>query len=790
MAKAPPAPRTFFLNEQHELARGEKGGGAGKVQFGEIDWEDRGARLGQALRKAKATIQASKDPVRDRHFFLCAVPRAVPKVSTSKSKPGAFDEPTHYAGEQSRIFRRLGIDLIDVSNDGIATVHATPDRVERLLSTAFTLQKETLKERARWVTLDTFEAIPSSYRVDAEWLKTVPTKVASDVIVELQPLLGRVAVEEILAALAKILSPTNGESFTGTGSDFSGRKWFRARMRQASIAEIAEHFYSVQSLHSPQVTPVAARVRTIPPAVARAMSGTMPAPSTGQLPTVAVLDTGVPAGHAELGPYRRGAYQWPDASAAFLGNHGSLVASRIVFGDLDFSAGEKARPPGACQFLDVMVARSDDAIEDKAVLTALEAVVATYPDVRVFNLSFAQKSPSNTYSAVAQREALLLVQDLDNFAFARDVVVVVAAGNAEPGIIPINLYPLHLNEEPWQLPAWPSGFNTLACGSTVETLHPEALVKTIGAPSPFTRVGPGIARAPIPEFGAHGGNATDAWQFRASLGVWGCTSAGDWEDHSGTSFAAPLLARQVALTLKELQRFCPPGVRPFGVTAKAFLRITAVFPDLPPPVAALAERTIGCGRADPTRLGSPRPSSALFLWQGVIDGNNEIVRVQLPIPIDWLEEAVEPELRLVCCWDPPVNEATRDTWACRQVTARLRPGQDEKALLGRQQVRAGSYPLIDRVYNLAKNKLAKLKTPPGQSLWNLELAYEQIAEYYPAITFASQQRVAFAAELRDVGSEPLSPQESVQRLPTAMSMIRLGIPGTPLEVPIILRRTT
>ncbi|HEY5087005.1 MAG TPA: S8 family serine peptidase, partial [Gemmatimonadaceae bacterium] len=434
-----------------------------------------------------------------------------------------------------------------------------------------------------------------------------------------------------------------------------------------------------------------------------------------------------------------------------------------------------------------MVAKDAESIEDKAVLQALEAVVATYPDVRVFNLSFCEKRALAAYHAVEQRERLINVRDLDNFAFARDVVVVVSAGNSEPGIVPTNAYPTHLDEEPWQLAAWPSGFNTLTCGATVELLHTEGLVKTLGGPSPFTRVGPGIGGAPIPEFGAHGGNVDEDWRWRPSFGVWGCNALGDWEDRAGSSFAAPLLARQAALTLRQLDRFCPPGVRPFAVTAKAFLVLTATRPVFPPAVDALADRTIGYGTAAPTRLAAPVASSALFVWQGVIESAKDVVRIQLPIPIDWLSQAARPELRLVCCWDPPVNEAAREVWATRSVAVRLRTAPGEKALQGSRGVHK-TYPMIDRTYDLSKEKLAKLDPAPSQSLWDLEISYDQIAEYHPAITFAPQQRVSFAAELRDAGARPVSPQAAVQALPAAASMTRLGLPPTPLGVPIILRR--
>ena len=60
----------------------------------------------------------------------------------------------------------------------------------------------------------------------------------------------------------------------------------------------------------------------------------------------------------------------------------------------------------------------------------------------------------------------------------------------------------------------------------------------------------------------------------------------------------------------------------------------------------------------------------------------------------------------------------------------------------------GSYPLLERLFNLRN-------LPAGTNVegdfWLMEIAYEQTADYHPAMTFPPQQRVAFAAELFDRG---------------------------------------
>jgi len=466
------------------------------------------------------------------------------------------------------------------------------------------------------------------------------------------------------------------------------------------------------------------------------------------------------------------------------GDHGSRVASRIVFGDPDFDAGvDEGSLAPSCTFLDVMVGQGPHHVNDKGILPALGAVVATSPDIRVFNMSFGDPDPLNSYAEVNQREKLLLVQDLDNFIFARDVMVVVAAGNTPPGIVPLAPYPDHYDDPRWALGSWASGFNTLACGATVERLSSNGLVKSLGWPSPFSRLGPGLCQAPKPEFAAHGGNTAENYAWLPTLGVWGCNAAGQWEDTCGTSFSAPLLAREAAFALQQLQMVCDQGVRPFASTAKALLFLTAM-----PPIATntLFERALGWGRATSERLRRPASETAIFVWQTLLEGTDDIARVQIPVPRDWLRAAKSPRLRLICCWNTPVNEAVRGSWACRRVSAQLRPPGADRALTGSRKGYA-TYPIIDRTYDLSTSNLVAKKIALSGDRWILELSYEETAECVPTMDFSAQQRVGIAVELSDAAADPVTPQPFIQALPIA-PMLRLSLQTTPIATPVQIRQ--
>ena len=380
--------------------------------------------------------------------------------------------------------------------------------------------------------------------------------------------------------LQKIATTILGEdeSVIRVGRSFSGRPWYFAMLRRKSIERITKEFPSVQAIHPPLRTRLDGPKKKSPAITNANAAHTVPpaAIAAGPLPTVAVLDCGIPKNHLLLGSYVRGRYSGRN-SAAVQHDHASLVASRVVYGEINFYGGIGAPPPGVVAIVDVAVAdpiRSDSSqvvIEDEDVVEAMGAVINGNPEVRVFNLSFSGP-PLNQLGAVEQRQRLIYAQDLDNFIFANDVVVVMSAGNSPGGVQPNQVFPEHIDDPRWALGGWVSGINTLKCGAYVG--HPVAtgIVNTVGWPSPFTRIGPPVSQAVAPEFSATGGDVGPNYQRVPGGGVWCCDSTGMWVDNPGTSFAAPLIAREAALTYDRLQRIAG---RPFGALVRAVMALTA-----------------------------------------------------------------------------------------------------------------------------------------------------------------------------------------------------------------------
>lgn len=264
MAKRQVVPTTFFLNETHELAPAEKRGGGRLAQYVGISWAAKGTHINQSLRSVSTKVEQSKDLLKDDRYFVLALP--VPEVEKrSKDKKraphGTYKEPTEFGGDHGRVFDRLGLDLLQVTDDGKAVVHAETEKFAQLLHRTESLDSLGQREQARWATIDSFDTIPLDLRVDASWLQQVPTDEPTDMVIELQPVLSRADADRVLQAIADLLLQRHGEKLTGTGTDFSGRHWFRGKATRPSIRNIAKDFYSVQAIHSPLFSIAAARRR-------------------------------------------------------------------------------------------------------------------------------------------------------------------------------------------------------------------------------------------------------------------------------------------------------------------------------------------------------------------------------------------------------------------------------------------------------------------------------------------------------------------------------------------------
>ncbi len=136
MATLPSKPKNYFLNESHELSVEDKGGGGRYVEYLGINWTQKSQRLRSSLERVSQRASESRDPLGRRKYYLIADPSAqIIKASKARDAvDGQKLEAVVFSGEQSKLFDRIGLDLIEVHPNGVATVHATPERMEQLIS--------------------------------------------------------------------------------------------------------------------------------------------------------------------------------------------------------------------------------------------------------------------------------------------------------------------------------------------------------------------------------------------------------------------------------------------------------------------------------------------------------------------------------------------------------------------------------------------------------------------------------------------------------------------------------
>jgi len=781
--------RHFFLNERHQLTKTEKPGGGGHPKYVGIDWAQKGRKLESTAKKVREQYATTADPVKDSHYFMVALPdNTLRKHSDAGGKSKDYAEPVDFSTNYPMVFHRLGMDLLRLDSQGRALVHVTPSRLEAVEVVTRNLRNSGAREQERWAAINGFDLTPWTEKVDEAWLRNGIGSTTGEAILELQPLLSRADVDRVLGGIVGHLSRQKQERILSSGTDYSGRHWFRTFLTSETIRTLAEDFHSIQSLHPPLATIVQSSDILAGWQETAIGVQSIVDPSIDTLPSVAILDTGVSDNHPLLAPYFRNRYIDPQSIGTVEGNHGTQVASKIVFGHCCPTSQIGLLTDYRCKFADILITKDAQHIEDKAVVSALNSAVNNFRDIRVFNLSFGDRTPLESFDEQDRREKLSQLRELDNLIFNEDVLVVVAAGNSPQGVQPNPPYPKSHEDPLWRLPAWARGFNTLVCGSFVDELRANGATRTKGWPSPFSRVGPGVSDAPVPNFSEHGGD-TDV-NYNGALGVAVCDQNGRWRETCGTSYAAPLLARKAAHAFKELGRFCQGETRPYSALVKAFMAHAARLPDGSQQnnVTALSEKTLGRGVVNLDLLFSPDENAAMFFWQGILDSPKDVLRVQIPIPQDWLAKAGKPKMRAIWAWESPVHDGIAGVWSCRRVNLAFRTGPDcKKPFVGsRGDHSHTSYTIREKIVDLSGDALKKKSVILSGDSWLFELSYAQLADYYPVPEVSPKQRVGLVIELSDnEGKE--SPQRFVQALSLASTFDRLTTAPIKMAPPIPIK---
>jgi len=386
---------------------------------------------------------------------------------------------------------------------------------------------------------------------------------------------------------------------------------------------------------------------------------------------VAVCDSGIASSSPFLASavIRTLVHLPPGATAPEL-EHGTFVASRVLYGDGLEEGIRLGRLVPACRLVDIQLLGkfpdgTDAPVTEAHLAQALDTALPQLPStVRVINASFGTNRPivDGQYSEVANV--------LDHHARGRDLVVVTTAGNIRDRAL-IRRYPSDLTHDSWRIDSPGEAALALTVGSIAHFVHPDAVVGTARSHSPFSRRGPGPDGGLKPELVAHGGNflRTDP-PITNRIGTLGLHADGyQVACDVGTSFAAPLVSRDAALIMAHYE----------NATANLTRALLCHFarPALCPAVGIENIHLVGFGEPDLGACLSPGPHSAAFLHWGTMTPDT-FRYIPFFVPASFVSGSAAGTLRVraTIAINPVVNAQSPLEYVQARVSLALRKRQE------------------------------------------------------------------------------------------------------------------
>jgi hypothetical protein len=294
-------------------------------------------------------------------------------------------------------------------------------------------------------------------------------------------------------------------------------------------------------------------------------------------PRVAILDSGIAAGHPLIGPAVGDAQSFLNGKGPHDEyGHGTMVAGLVLYGDVAQGI-ESRRFAPEFWLLSGRVTdennRCDDRLIEKQVVAAVESFVADY-GCRVFNLSLGDEDKLYAGGHVGPWASLL-----DELARVHQVLFIVSAGNFRgTDHVPqdwLKEYPDYLLDRAARLIDPAPALNALTVGSLARHEKPRMSqhfpndpayrpIARADEPSPFSRSGFSVGKAIKPELVEYGGNwhvdarvssapvdNNDLGEVSTSLGFLPGNSGNLFHAGCGTSFSAPRVAWLAGMLLKK-----------------------------------------------------------------------------------------------------------------------------------------------------------------------------------------------------------------------------------------------
>lgn len=480
-------------------------------------------------------------------------------------------------------------------------------------------------------------------------------------------------------------------------------------------------------LHNDMVQKVMAppRAAITPEVVATA---TPPDPMPDPIGThIGVVDGIISAANPYVAAYVTAAQDFPAGHAYPLPDeHGTRVSGVAIWGDLDGFVHSAAMstpvPVVSARVLEIdpLDPTSTKVAGPSAPATIEEAIRwLAAQNVRIITMSINYPGPA---SAPTRTPLTYLI---DQLARELDLVIVVSAGNFDPGKQGHHVlhdYPHYLTSPHAAVASPGDSAIAVTVGSFAKRATPSTASATARAvaktnePSHFTRIDParsgGIARRK-PEFDHHGGNGV--WDTATStllVNEPGTSvlvpnfgqHAGPLGHDNGTSFAAPAVAHETALIS---DRYPDAGAN----LLRALTALAARPETRSPDQNTLPDDRIcayGVPRAD--RVLESDAERVILTFEGTIDTNTSVIH-PIPIPPEFAEAIDTQDFKVALAYDPPVRRTRREYIAGRMQVELVR-GMSEADVVETYS-RQPTQPAIDADPTLEKRDLPQRDLRPN-----------------------------------------------------------------------------
>lgn len=410
-------------------------------------------------------------------------------------------------------------------------------------------------------------------------------------------------------------------------------------------------------------------------------------PSTQEI--VGVIDSGV--SHALLDPSRFNREIFlPSGKTAEL-QHGTFVASRILFGIDIFSQTKSGSLTPLCKYLDVQVAYAlsgDSSYEDINLKEAIEEVFRRYPDVVVFNISM------NQYEGLLKSDFNKPIdrttEFLDELARKYDKLVIISAGNHIAyqsytedynGMFQVD------NQDTFVAPP-ADAINVLTIGSVTNVEGNMFICGSKMLPSPFSRRGHIRNNWRKPELTHFGGNilkeplgnySDGSYEIanRNQAGVEGLANSGLYKD-VGTSHSAPIVSREAIVALDRLKRGDAEEHLKMNGNRANLLRAILIHSTKLTHQSVISDvklkQAYGFGLPDGLACFSDDRNRATILYSDELTSVSKKQKLKIKLP----EEIVGRKTRftLTAAYNPPVNSNFPQEYNSLIVESNLRFTED------------------------------------------------------------------------------------------------------------------